>query len=167
METPADRGDRRSCGPCSLCCKVLLVQDSGADFEKPAGEWCTHCRAPNGCAIFDTDDLPGICRTWACAWRRGYLDEGERPDRSRVVVDVETSERFGRVWMLYEAWPGASLANSGAQHVLETLRATGLPVCIVRGPTRPRTLLLPNGKQLTLVRKGEGPINGEEVFRAK
>jgi hypothetical protein len=28
----------RSCGSCSLCCKVMPVQE----LSKPAGQWCVH-----------------------------------------------------------------------------------------------------------------------------
>jgi hypothetical protein len=53
----------RSCGRCSLCCRLLHV----IELNKPAGRWCEHCRpGKGGCSIYDT--RPQICRTYACGW---------------------------------------------------------------------------------------------------
>jgi hypothetical protein len=38
----------RSCGSCTLCCKLMpVLLDDGED--KPAGEWCKHCTKGVGC----------------------------------------------------------------------------------------------------------------------
>lgn len=53
----------RSCGKCSMCCKLLHV----IELEKPAGRWCEHCRpGAGGCQIYET--RPHICRAFACGW---------------------------------------------------------------------------------------------------
>ena len=53
----------RSCGSCSLCCKLLRIDE----FHKPEGRWCSHC-APGrgGCLIYE--DRPSECRNFYCAW---------------------------------------------------------------------------------------------------
>jgi hypothetical protein len=53
----------RSCSKCSLCCKLLHV----IELEKPANQWCGHCRpGAGGCTIYET--RPPICRSYACGW---------------------------------------------------------------------------------------------------
>jgi hypothetical protein len=53
----------RSCGSCSLCCKLLRIDE----FSKPEGKWCAHC-APGrgGCTIYG--NRPIECRNFYCAW---------------------------------------------------------------------------------------------------
>jgi len=62
----------RSCGACSLCCKLAQVDE----LDKPAGVWCRHC-APGrgGCTIYET--RPPVCRNWFCAW---FLDARLGPE---------------------------------------------------------------------------------------
>jgi hypothetical protein len=53
----------RSCGKCSMCCKLLHV----IELNKPANKWCEHCRPGyGGCSIYDT--RPSICRDFGCGW---------------------------------------------------------------------------------------------------
>jgi hypothetical protein len=53
----------RSCGKCSMCCKLLHV----AELDKPANQWCGHCKpGQGGCSIYET--RPSICRTYGCGW---------------------------------------------------------------------------------------------------
>jgi hypothetical protein len=65
----------RSCGDCSLCCKLLAISAEHApDIAKPAGEWCKHCVKP-GCGIYGRQ--PALCRDFACQW---LLDEKLGPE---------------------------------------------------------------------------------------
>src|SRR5947209_14609063 len=52
----------RTCGGCTLCCKVIAV----ADFGKLPGVWCSHCIRGKGCGIDAT--RPTDCRTFFCEW---------------------------------------------------------------------------------------------------
>jgi hypothetical protein len=74
----------RSCGSCSLCCKLVEVDDP--PFFKPAGKWCPHCRPGNGgCTIYD--QRPTLCRVWACDWLvRSELSDEWQPTRCKMVV---------------------------------------------------------------------------------
>ena len=56
----------RSCGTCTLCCKLLQVPE----VEKPLGEWCRHCDKGVGCTIYA--ERPQRCRDFFC----GYLQIG-------------------------------------------------------------------------------------------
>jgi hypothetical protein len=55
----------RECGACSLCCKVMDVEDPATGFHKPNNVWCRHCTKP-GCGVYET--RPDECRRWACQW---------------------------------------------------------------------------------------------------
>jgi len=75
----------RSCGECSLCCKLLKIET----FNKPAGIWCTHC-APGrvGCTIYEK--RPMECRKFFCAWLTSpALGPDWRPNKCKMLVRHE------------------------------------------------------------------------------
>ena len=80
-------GTARSCGSCSLCCKLLKVDDP--PFFKPAGKWCPHCRpGRGGCSIYD--HRPALCRGWGCGWLlSSTLGDEWQPARCKMVVGWE------------------------------------------------------------------------------
>ena len=57
----------KTCGSCTLCCKVVGV----AELKKPADVWCGHCNKAKGCKIYDT--RPQECRTFYCLFLLGAL----------------------------------------------------------------------------------------------
>jgi hypothetical protein len=71
----------RACGSCSLCCKVVAVEE----LEKPIGVWCKHCNRQNGCTIYET--RPPSCRKFICQW---LIAEGLgpewKPDRAKFAL---------------------------------------------------------------------------------
>lgn len=88
----------RSCGTCSLCCKLLRIDE----LNKPEGQWCSHC-APGraGCLIYER--RPKECQGFYCAWltaadvgpewspltsKMVLYSEG---DGNRIAVHVEPS----------------------------------------------------------------------------
>lgn len=82
--TPATEAQVRSCGTCTLCCKLLLI----SEINKPHGVWCQHGRPGRGCAIYA--DRPKECRTFRC----GYLAAPELPEewhpaKSKIVLVAE------------------------------------------------------------------------------
>jgi hypothetical protein len=75
----------RGCGECSLCCKLMQVDE----FDKPQGTWCRHC-APGrgGCTIHET--RPSICRDFYCGWLVGAnLGPEWRPLTCKMIVFFE------------------------------------------------------------------------------
>jgi hypothetical protein len=62
--------DKRECGACTLCCKLVAV----AELQKPLDRWCTHCEPGHGCSIYET--RPQACRSFSCEW----LLNPEMPD---------------------------------------------------------------------------------------
>jgi Fe-S-cluster containining protein len=78
----------RSCGTCSLCCKVLPVQA----LNKPAGKWCIHSAPGLGCAAHA--DRPHACRQFFCAWRLdSNLGAEWKPEVSRFVMSADPAYR--------------------------------------------------------------------------
>jgi hypothetical protein len=71
----------RACGTCTLCCKVIAVDD----FRKPPGVWCTHCVRGKGCGIYET--RPKDCRTFFCEWMLvPSLGPEWKPERSKFAL---------------------------------------------------------------------------------
>jgi hypothetical protein len=71
----------RSCGTCTLCCKLMKVPE----LDKPQGSWCTHCAPRKGCTIYEK--RPKSCRDFFC----GYLTspgvgEAWKPLQSRMIL---------------------------------------------------------------------------------
>src|SRR6266700_8447737 len=71
----------RACGSCTLCCKVIAVDD----FAKPPGVWCTHCVRHKGCGIYET--RPTDCRTFFCEWMlTTSLGADWKPERAKFAL---------------------------------------------------------------------------------
>ena len=85
----------RSCGTCTLCCKVLTIEALG----KPNGQWCPHCVKGRGCAIYS--DRPNECRSFYCEYllspafgehwfpARSKLVVAYKPDGGEIIVHVD------------------------------------------------------------------------------
>ena len=74
----------RSCGSCTLCCRVLEIQA----LDKPAGLLCRH-NTGSGCGIYP--ERPEACARWHCLWRRiDTLPDVLRPDRSGVMFSLDS-----------------------------------------------------------------------------
>jgi hypothetical protein len=77
----------RQCGGCTLCCKLIPVEE----LSKPAGIRCPHVRTGKGCSIYER--RPVSCRHWSCLWLIGTEGEDRhplpigRPDRTHYVLD--------------------------------------------------------------------------------
>lgn len=146
------RPEARRCGPCSLCCTVLRVDELG----KLAGTDCAKLRAGGGCGIHPS--RPGICRAYRCAWLEGRFGEADRPDRLDALVDF--APRGGALELvIVEAHPGAFERSQRLKAIAEAHRET-LTVRVsdtldVEEPDRPYRLLLPGGV--------EHAVRGERV----
>jgi hypothetical protein len=98
VSTPAPG---RSCGTCTLCCKVFDVPS----LEKAAGQWCRHCKPGRGCGIHET--RPSHCRSFHCLWMtEGWIGPEWKPERSKMVLTVDAGTRF----LLVQVDPGAAAA---------------------------------------------------------
>lgn len=136
------RAAERACGPCSLCCTVLRVDE----LDKPAGDDCPHQCGDRGCGIYET--RPQICRAYECLWRQGGLEEDERPDVTGGIVDLETVGVGLRLSIRVKR-RGDFEKSSRLQAIAERYR-NEIPVRVsdaedVMNPDRPFRVLLPRG----------------------
>jgi len=78
----------RTCGSCTLCCKVMAI----TALNKPMNKWCEFCDKGAGCKVYLT--RPSECRTFDCLWLKdeNFPDEF-RPQRSKIVFTVEHGGR--------------------------------------------------------------------------
>ena len=87
----------RACGTCTLCCKVYDVPT----LDKPAGQWCRHCKPGRGCAIHDS--RPQHCRSFHCLWMTApWLGSDWKPERSKLVLSIDPATHF----LLVQVDPG-------------------------------------------------------------
>lgn len=79
----------RTCGACTLCCKVYDVPD----VQSLAGQWCRHARPGKGCGIHEA--RPGHCRAFHCLWMtESWLGPEWKPDRAKMVLSLDPVTRF-------------------------------------------------------------------------
>jgi len=129
----------RSCGDCTMCCKVLAV----AAMNKPLLTWCPQCQIGKGCAIYAT--RPAECAEFACLWlldetmpaelqpnkvkfvtyphRDGYLVIDCDPQAKGVHLDKKFLPIFARLAAALEPNGGFVLICYGAQVFAMTPRA--------------------------------------------
>jgi hypothetical protein len=118
----------RACGDCTLCCKVMAIEE----LDKPAGKWCRHCKPGCGCQIHD--GRPGECRDFNCLW---LVDQRFgphwRPNKSKLVlttsadgIEVRCDPSFPNAWRK-EPFHGEirTLAASGEAHDVTVLVIVG------------------------------------------
>ena len=74
----------RECRACTLCCKVMRVEE----LNKPKSQWCAHCAPGKGCQIYET--RPFECRGFFCGYRQ-WKELGEHwdPAQSKMMVTPE------------------------------------------------------------------------------
>jgi len=90
----------RQCGECTLCCKVLALEEPA----KPANSWCPHCKPGHGCLIYA--NRPAECRAFSCLWLvNDLLDQHWKPSKSRLVlttsedgIEVRCDPGFPDAW---------------------------------------------------------------------
>ena len=74
----------RSCGTCSLCCKVYSIKE----LSKPAGRWCIHAGRGSGCT--NHADRPHVCRQFFCSWLVDpNLGPEWKPEVSRFFLSAD------------------------------------------------------------------------------
>lgn len=79
------KGTNRRCGDCTLCCKLVPVQE----LDKPSNTRCVH-QSRRGCAVYKRlSAVSPSCALWSCQWLSNPdAHELRRPDRSHYVIDV-------------------------------------------------------------------------------
>lgn len=81
----SQRAEGRECGSCSLCCKLIAVEE----LAKPEGVWCPNCSVGKArCTVYD--NRPSSCLTFHCGWLQTHdLGAEWQPTRSKMVVAAE------------------------------------------------------------------------------
>lgn len=81
MIGPAKLVEGRSCGSCTLCCKLMKV----SELDKPSGTWCKHVVQGKGCGTYET--RPESCRVFLCGYlSTEALGDAWYPGRCKIVV---------------------------------------------------------------------------------
>lgn len=140
LEAKPDPG--KSCGSCTLCCKLFDVD--WLEAPKPAGKWCGHCMPGKGCRIWQ--NLPSRCADYFCVWRIDpALGADWRPDRARFILSHAHREALLAV-VIDPAFPDAHRREPYAsilrKTALQHLEGRGSTVVIFRGTAR--ALLMPD-----------------------
>lgn len=83
MTATAAASSNRTCGTCTLCCKVFEVPPID---NKPRGVWCKHCKPGRGCGIWET--RPDFCRDFHCLWiKEQSLGPEWKPEVAKFVMN--------------------------------------------------------------------------------
>ncbi len=152
-DAAADREGDRACGPCTLCCTLLRVDE----LDKLGGEPCPQLAADgSGCGIHAT--RPTICRRYRCLWLQGGLEEADRPDRVGAVLDLLTTAGTTHLAVRL-ASPDGYETSPRLREIAERFRAA-MPVRITDSddpmdPETPVRILLPEGD--------EHRVRGDEI----
>jgi hypothetical protein len=128
---------QRKCGGCTACCKTHAI----AEINKPTKEWCPHCLIGKGCAIYGSH--PRTCQGYHCEWLDGYGREEERPDKSKVVLEVQPNVYFGQALAIFEVeeW---GLNSEFVRRVTREFLQKGTPVAHLPLAGAPRLYLSPD-----------------------
>jgi hypothetical protein len=74
----------KSCGECSLCCKLPRIDE----LNKPLESWCRHIAAGRGCGIYET--RPVSCRAFFCRWILDpVLGPEWKPSKCKMILIQE------------------------------------------------------------------------------
>jgi hypothetical protein len=124
----------RSCGDCTLCCKVMAIEE----IAKPAGRWCRHCKPGRGCTVYDS--RPSECRAFNCLW---LVDDRFgphwQPGKSKMVlttsddgIEIRCDPAVPFAWRKqpYRGEIGA-LATAGEAHDVTVLVISGERMVLV------------------------------------
>ncbi len=83
MSDDESQDSGRSCGACSMCCKLLPIAELGKSHD----QWCAHCRPGSGCTIYES--RPKACRSFVCSWLVDpRIGEHWYPAKSKMVVQI-------------------------------------------------------------------------------
>lgn len=96
---------KRTCGECTLCCKVLGVQE----IDKPRNQWCPLvAKDHHSCTIHSSSSYPVACKNFTCLWlEREELPDYLRPDKIHAFF----TSLVGESGLVINLDPGYPLAH--------------------------------------------------------
>jgi hypothetical protein len=164
----------RSCGTCSLCCKVPHI----AELDKPAGKWCTHWRAGNGCSIHPM--RPVSCRGFYCQWMIAQgLGPEWKPDRAKFYLSRTNGGRdliahvdpgFPKAWRAtpyyenFKIW-AAEAAKQTPMHLVSIM--VGERVTVVLPDSEVEFGVLASNELVELNRDERGAVSVRKIRRSE
>ena len=114
----------RSCGGCTACCKTHAV----FEIKKPTGKWCPHCDTSRGCSIYPNH--PRACKDFKCAWLRGFGEDGNRPDCTKIILDFHVTDALIKILQIWEV-NGGTLRGSFAKESAQLALENGIAVILI------------------------------------
>jgi hypothetical protein len=86
------RMTKRTCGTCSLCCKLPYVRE----LNKSIDTWCKHASpGRGGCLIYP--DRPSSCCGFICGWLSGAeIGDEWFPARCKMFITPRPSEGLAK-----------------------------------------------------------------------
>lgn len=139
----------RRCGVCTACCTLVGV----SELAKPPGKACVHLTvAPDarGCGRYKT--RPAGCRTFACLWLLGALDDwDDRPNILGVMLDAYRLDDGSTGVVAREVAPGGFERARGRLGAFAR-KSVGLV------PSRPVIVVFADGRREAFDGETLGPI---------
>lgn len=151
----------RECGECTACCKTHI----GTEMKTRGGDYCDHCQIGQGCSIYE--QRPVACQVYRCVWVCGKGEEGYRPDRLGVVVDLKGIEFLDEEIVAINFWEvekGATKKPQVEAWMISNIEGGNIVVCRPYGeePTYyfPKDMLLPEQQQelIEALENDPGPL---------
>jgi hypothetical protein len=125
---------RRECGDCSLCCKVMAIEE----LTKPAGSWCAHCAPGRGCRNYP--NRPRECRDFSCLWLiDSRFGTHWKPNSAKLVL---TTSADGLEIRCDPGFPGAWRKEPFRSEIRNLARS---------GESRDVSVLVIVGEKMTLI----------------
>ncbi len=135
---------QRSCGGCTACCKSMAI----IEINKPAGKWCPHCSIGKGCRVYT--ERPASCNEFKCEWLKGFGEEKDRPDHTKIILDFIKLIKGGLPGGILQVWEVSegSMASSFAKKT--TLLALENGIWVAHLPLHgQRHMFVPRGQIVT------------------
>ena len=130
----------RECEECEECCKTLAVKDIG----KSKYSTCRYLKGTSpGCQLHDTADQPYACRTWQCLWKRGWLADDDRPDKTGIVSYFGGSPSGLSLYMLESRVNTLTPGTPRRENILKIMDRLGIPAQLITYEGKSVTMAIP------------------------
>jgi len=119
---------KRDCGECKACCILPAIKEPTLD--KPAGVRCKNLKkedsACDSCTIYK--DRPAPCAAFKCLWLRGFGDENDRPDKSKVMSYFHRADNG--TWIYVMELADKAHKTTGKNILIDTLNRVPVPIIV-------------------------------------
>lgn len=135
----------RSCGECVACCTYLTIE--APELSKPGMHHCKHQSLPgpeetnllyytggNGCencGVYGTLERPAVCAGYKCGWLVGLGNDEDRPDRSLILIDVDSERHIGNALEAKPLADGQQDTDAGRATIRRMSRDANKPAIVL------------------------------------